>query len=323
MSTERTVRVGIIGTGFGARVVAPVFDELEGCELVEVVTPRDAQAVAALCASDAVDLISVHSPPFLHLDHVSQAIAGGHAVACDKPFGTSAHEAQQMAALAAEAGVVNIVNFEFRFDAKHQLLRSLLEEGAIGDPIHFQSCMFTALSRTPLRPYGWLFDAERGGGWIGAFGSHVIDFALWTFGEAEEAFAERRTTITERPDADGVLHQCTAEDGFIATLRSTQGVTTLIDSSVVAPVNLPQRMLVLGTKGTIETEGDHLLVLQTDDGIRQELDPNPHGGDVYKLPMQRWAEAAREAVVRGEVRGELATFADGLDCARVMDQLRS
>jgi len=322
MSQERIVRVGVIGTGFGARVVAPVFDELEGCELVQVVTPRDIQAVRALCASNDVDLISIHSPPFLHLDHVTQAIAGGHAVACDKPFGTSAEEARAMVALATDAGVVNVVNFEFRFDAKHQMVRSLLEEGAIGDALHFQSTMFTSLSRTPLRPYGWLFDAERGGGWIGAFGSHVIDFALWTFGEVDAATAFRQTTIRQRPDADGALHECSAEDGFAATLRSSTGVTTVIDTSVAAPVELPQRMLVVGTKGTIETEGDHLLVLQTEDGIRQELDPNPHGGDVYKMPMQRWAEAVRDAVLRGEVLGDLASFADGAACAEVMEQLR-
>jgi predicted dehydrogenase len=322
MSSEPVVRVGVIGTGFGARVVAPAFDELEGCELVDVVTPRDHDAVRALCASPDVDLISIHSPPFLHLDHVTQAVAGGHAVACDKPFGISAEEAQSMVSLAAEAGVVNVVNFEFRFDAKHLMIRSLVDEGAIGDPVHFQSTMFTALSRTPLRPYGWLFDASRGGGWIGAFGSHVIDFALWTFGDVEAAAAERQTLITQRPDAAGVLHECSAEDGFVATLRSSHGITSVIDTSVVAPVTLPQRMLVLGTKGMIETEGDHLLVLETEDGIRQELDPNPHGGDLYKMPMQRWAEAVRDSVLRGEVRGELASFADGLACARVMDQLR-
>jgi predicted dehydrogenase len=50
------------------------------------VSPRDAAAVAKLCARGDVDLVSVHSPPFLHLDHVRRAIDGSHAVLCDKPF---------------------------------------------------------------------------------------------------------------------------------------------------------------------------------------------------------------------------------------------
>ena len=49
MSPVANLRVGVIGTGFGARVVAPVFRETDGCEVVEVVTPRDDGAVDA-CA---------------------------------------------------------------------------------------------------------------------------------------------------------------------------------------------------------------------------------------------------------------------------------
>ena len=96
MSDGATVRVGVIGLGIGARVVAPVFEETEGCTVVDLVSPRDDEAVRALCARTDVDLISVHSPPFLHLDHVRRAIEGGHAVLCDKPFGVNAAEAQVM-----------------------------------------------------------------------------------------------------------------------------------------------------------------------------------------------------------------------------------
>ena len=32
------------------------------------------------------------------------------------------------------------------------------------------------------RKYGWINDRELGGGWIGAYGSHLIDFTRWLFG---------------------------------------------------------------------------------------------------------------------------------------------
>ncbi len=41
------MKISVIGTGFGARVVAPAFDAAAGCEVVDVVSPRDEQAVAA------------------------------------------------------------------------------------------------------------------------------------------------------------------------------------------------------------------------------------------------------------------------------------
>ena len=96
MTDPDVVRVGVIGTGFGASTVAPAFDATDGCTVVDVVTPRDDAAVAALCARDDVDVISVHSPPFLHVEHVRRAVEAGHAVHCDKPFGRNADESAQM-----------------------------------------------------------------------------------------------------------------------------------------------------------------------------------------------------------------------------------
>ena len=110
------VRVGVIGTGFGATVVAPAFTATSDCEVVDVVTPRDDAACAALCARSDIDLISVHSPPFLHRRHVDWAIEAGHAVLCDKPFGLDADESRAMTEHAEAAGIVNLLNFERRFD---------------------------------------------------------------------------------------------------------------------------------------------------------------------------------------------------------------
>jgi predicted dehydrogenase len=322
MSSGQAVRVGIVGLGFGARVVAPAFAETEGCEVVDVVSPRDEAAVTALCSREDVDLISIHSPPFLHLEHVRRVVDAGHAVACDKPFGRDASEARAMCELAQDAGVVNLINFEFRYDPMREALRRLVLEGAVGTPEHFEHSMFMALSRSPLRPHGWLFDAALGGGWIGAFGSHVIDFARWCFGDVVAAAAELRTSIEERPDAEGNPKRCTAEDGFVATLRTASDVTIVIDSSCAAPVSLAPRTVIIGSEAIIETEGDRRAVISHLDGRREELDPSPDGANVYLLPSQRWASMARDAVRDGEASPDAPTFADGLACARVMDLLR-
>jgi predicted dehydrogenase len=57
------VRVGVIGTGFGARVVVPVFAATDGCEVLEVVTARDGEAVGALCRRRDLGLVSL-APTF-------------------------------------------------------------------------------------------------------------------------------------------------------------------------------------------------------------------------------------------------------------------
>jgi len=322
MSGAKTVRVGVIGRGFGARVVAPVFAETDGCKVVDVVSPRDEAAVRALCARGDVDLVSVHSPPFLHADHVRWAVDSGHAVLCDKPFGRDAHEAAVIHDVAREAGVLHFANFEFRCHPARERLRALVHEGAVGAVEHFQWTAFSAASRLPLRRFGWLFDRELGGGWIGALGSHMIDYLIWSLGSIVDASAELRTTIAERPDADGHLRRCTAEDAFTAWMRSEGGVTIVIDTTFAAPVNVPTVVTVIGADGVLELTADQRLTLRTDAGLKEQFVLERGGGDPHVLPMRRWAEKVRDALRRESGAPDMPTLADGVACARVMDRLR-
>ena len=132
------VKVVVIGTGFGARVVAPAFAAADGCEVIEVVSPRDDAAIGTALARADVDLVSVHSPPFLHAAHVRAAFAAGKAVLCDKPFALDAREATALVDEAEAAGVIALCNFEFRFHPVRRLLRELVRTDALGPIEHVQ-----------------------------------------------------------------------------------------------------------------------------------------------------------------------------------------
>jgi predicted dehydrogenase len=303
-------------------VVAPVFDETAGCTLVDVISPRDEDAVRALCAHPDVDLVAVHAPPFLHPQCVTWALDAGKAVLCDKPFGTSTADAEAMANAADDAGAVALLNFEFRHHPGRIALRSMIQDGAIGTVEHVQWTVFGAGFRVPLRRYGWLFDAERGGGWIGAWGSHVIDFLRWTFGDLVDASARLRTDIVERPDADGTVHQCTAEDGFTALLSTASGASVTIDTSFVAVKSSPPRVVVLGSEGTLESIADGRITRRDAQGTQEVFTFDPPREDPHLVPMRAWAEVVRDSVRDGEVPDGEPTFVDGVACAQVMDALR-
>jgi predicted dehydrogenase len=315
----RPLRVGIVGAGFGARVVAPVFAEI-GCAVIDVVSARDSAAVRALC-QEKVDLIAVHAPPFLHAEYVRLAIAAGHPVLCDKPFGMSSDEAAALTAEAKAAGVINLLNFEFRHQPARQKMRELITAGELGRLEHLHFSAFSSGSRVPLRPYGWLFDRSLGGGWIGAFGTHVIDMMRWFMGEVTAAGARTRVTIPERPDARGHLHTCDAEDAFSAWVEFASGATASIDTSFAAPVSLPPRITVTGSAGAIENTADVRVVLQRVDGTRAQFDFTPPPGDPHQTAMTSWAREIWRSVVEG--RQVTPSFDDGLACARVMDLFRS
>jgi predicted dehydrogenase len=315
------VRVGVIGTGFGRRVVAPVFAGTEGCEVVDVVSARDAAAVGALCERADVDLVSVHSPPFLHVEHVEAALAAGHAVLCDKPFGRSGDEARHMVGAATAAGRPALVNFEFRHDPTRVALRALVRSGRLGSVQHVAWTHLGAGSRHPLRPSGWLFDRGRGGGWLGAWGSHAIDALRWMLGEVVDARGRLRTDIASRPDAEGRVHPCTAEDGFQAWLAFAGGATAAIDSTFAAAASSAPRLVVAGTDAVAEAVGDR-ITLRAADRREVHAEQAAGAGDPHLVPMRRWAAAVRDVVRTGEVPEGTPTFADGLACALVLDALR-
>jgi predicted dehydrogenase len=320
------VKVLVIGTGFGARVVAPAFAATDGCEVVDVVSPRDEQAVAAAIARADVNLVSVHSPPFKHAEHVRRALKHGKAVLCDKPFAMNAHEAAELAYEAEALGAIALCNFEFRFHPIRRLLRELVRTDALGAIEHVQWTHLSAGSRTPLRRYGWLFDRDRGGGWIGAWGSHTIDTLRWCFGEITSVDAHARIDIAERPDDHGALHTCTAEDGLSATLGIEGGITVNIDSSFAASAPVPPRLTVLGADAVCEVLADERVAVRRADGTREDLTPKrdkEHHADRHDDPMRRFAEVVRDVVTSGEVPPGVPTFADGRACDAVLEQLRA
>ena len=312
------MRASVIGTGFGASVVARIYRQI-GID-VNVVSPRDPHAVANACAAP-VDVVSVHSPPFLHRQHVLQAIEHGRHVLCDKPFGLNATEARDMLDAASAAGIVHLLNFEFRHDAARVRIKELLSAGTIGELQHVHWRRFTDYTRTPLMRHGWLFEADQGGGWIGAYGSHVIDALRWLGGDITDVNGARRLDLPFRPDAEGVPVRCTAEDAFSASFTFASGATATVDTSSASATSQPQHIEVLGSEGSIVLDGTSDLVVRHGEAKETKIVLPTVNGDVHVAPFTRWAELVKTAVQSGDQLEP--SFNEGVACAELMDALKA
>lgn len=310
------MKVAVIGTGFGEKIMAVVWRRL-GCE-VEVVSPRDSAAVKRACASE-VDLVSIHSPPFMHFDHVMLALDNRRNVLCDKPFASNADEARAMRDRARELGVLHFLNFEFRRHPCRNKAKELLEAGAIGKLQHVGWTFFGSGFRN--RKFGWLFDRELAGGWLGAFGTHAIDTARFLFdSEVAQCGGTRRTETKERMDRAGERRISTAEDAFSAWFVMEGGGTFSLDTAFSSPVMLPQRINLLGSEGAIEIVNDMELTV-----IRPSRDAETHSfkpsdWDTHEPALVPWLTMVREAVETG--RQITPSFDDGLAVTQVTDALQ-
>jgi len=329
------MKVAIIGAGFGKYAVAPVFEKL-GMETM-VVTPRDEEAVAAAIASDA-DLVSVHSPPFLHLPHVMAALEAGKHVLCDKPFGVSGAEARAMRDKAKETGVLHFANLEMRNKPVRARILELVRNGAIGEPRHLSWTFISNGFRGGT--HGWVHEADKGGGWINAYGSHLIDFMRCLFdSEIADCGGVCRTDWIRRKDRDGVEREATAEDSYSAWFVMENGATVAHDTGYCAPVPLPSRVTVTGSQGAIEVVNDVKLTLHSAidiDGldaaerIRRGLlagegdtveDFTPAPGEAHEPSLMPWLTQVKQALETGtQIRPNLD---DAVKVAEAMDLLRA
>jgi predicted dehydrogenase len=309
------MKVLVIGTGFGKYAMAPTYQRL-GLD-VQLLSSRDAEAVKRACAGD-VDLVSIHSPPFLHHEHVMFALDHGHPVLCDKPFGRNANEARTMRDRAKAQGVLHFLNFELRFKPARAKAKALIQAGAIGRPQHMSVSLINAGFRN--RKHGWLFERDKGGGWIGAWGAHAIDSLRWLYeSEIVECGGLSYIDRVSRPDAEGVERPCTAEDGFSAWLKTAEGYTATLDSRSGAAANLPQQMILLGSEGTLELVDDTTLVLRRHREEQVFEFPAPES-DPHFVGLVPWLSGVLEALREG--RQIAPSFDDGVAAAEVMDRMR-
>lgn len=310
------MKVAVIGTGFGERVAAVVWQKLD-CE-VQVISPRDSAGITQACAA-GVDLVSIHSPPFLHRQHVDIALDHGCNVLCDKPFGTSAQDARAMRDRAKAAGVLHFLNFEFRCHPGRAKARELIDAGLIGQLQHI-SWMFIG-NGLRQQKFRWLFDRNQAGGWIGAYGSHAIDGMRHFFGEEiADCGGVRRTETTRRADKNGILHASTSEDAYSGWFVTRSGKTISMDTAFSTPVNLPQRIELLGDAGAIEIVNDLEVILRRPGEERQTFTFAASDWDAHEPGLVPWFAKVRDAV---QSRTQIAPdFDDGLAVAEVMDRMR-
>jgi predicted dehydrogenase len=212
------ISVGLVGFGFAGKVFhAPVIGAVEGLRLTTIVqrsgTPDErppgvefVRSVDALL-DRAVDLVVIATPNESHHPIARQCLSAGHHVVIDKPFATTATEAEDLMRLAQSKRRVLSVYHNRRYVGDFVTLLRLLAGGALGRVTTYES-HFDRF-RPELRPGAWREQALPGSGVWFDLGPHLLDQALVLFGRPQAIAADIRI---ERAGAQ-------ADDAFDVTLH--------------------------------------------------------------------------------------------------------
>ena len=115
----------------------------------------------------------------------------------------NAGEARIMLEAARKSGKMALIDHELRFAPARRLFRDLVTEGYLGRLLHVNLAVESPFRLDATRPWSWWSDASRGGGMLGALGSHVVDSVRYTFGEVRAARGQLRTMFGERSGPTG------------------------------------------------------------------------------------------------------------------------
>ena len=350
MTTTQDLRVGFVGSGFARRVQLPALAFVPGATATAIASGHRANAEAAarefgiahvfadgedLVRSPDVDLVIVSSTPDSHARYAIAALAAGKHVLCEKPMALDAFDAAQMVTASEQhPDRLAWIDHELRYEPNRRRARELIRSNAIGELRHIELSLKPYLRGDGRpqafdAPWNWWFDSTRGGGILGAVGSHLIDLCrFWSGSEITYIAGLAETFVKQRNDDSGAIRPVTADDFASAVLRTKSGAVATITLSTVAhhgPGHLGQ---LTGSDGTLLLSGETKLELGKPGGPLEDISaPDDLWGKTKTNNM--WARSfvrlLREMVhvIRGGTpQGEPATFRDGWQVQRVLDAIR-
>ena len=197
--------VGVIGYGWAATAhieainnttqgnVTAVYSsrELDPAEL-SATHGRDIKVfnrVEDLLADDSIDVVDITSYPAQHKEQAIAAAQAGKHVILEKPITLNLEDAEEISSIFKEHNTLSCVCFELRFISQFTTIKSIIEEGLLGD-IHYGEIDYYHGIGPWYGQYRWNTSRENGGSSLLSAGCHALDALLLCMGsEVEEVMA--------------------------------------------------------------------------------------------------------------------------------------
>jgi predicted dehydrogenase len=179
-----------------------------------------------------LDAISLAVPNFLHMRLSIQAMEAGVHVLCEKPMARNAAEGKKMLEAAQKHNKKLMINFNQRFLHECQTLKSVIDEGKLGDIYYVR----TLWQRRRGVPWWYPLSSGKevcGGGALIDLGVHVLDRAMWFCGYPDPDWVLGNTfcKVSKDEAARKGIQNFDLEDMGVAMFRMTNGVMLELEAS--------------------------------------------------------------------------------------------
>jgi len=260
-SGDRDLRIAIVGLGKMGLLHACLLNVLPSVKLVALCDKgglirkvarrlfRDVRMTddVGQLAGLGLDAVYVTTPIPSHFPIVKEIYSKriARSVFVEKTLAANYADAKSMCALARVSGGVSMVGYMKRFGVTFGKVKELLDDGVLGGLASFEAY---AYSSDFVDVKGGSVSGSRGGV-LGDLGSHVVDLALWFFGDLRVDSAKLSS-----------LSSLGAEDSASFKVSNSFGLDGQFDVSwCKREFRMPEFGLVIrGAKGSIRVNDDEV-----------------------------------------------------------------
>jgi len=323
----KTIRIGIMGTGWPGRSHTEAFQGLPGARVTAVSEPLVERRTAfvekygkleeyddyrTMIRKAELDAVVNALPTGMHFATTRDCLNAGLHVLCEKPPTTKAAEMIALAKLAKTKRKVYMFCRQPRFEPGRLEAKRLVEAGAIGD-VYCAESAWIRCRGIPWGAGGWFVNKKKGGGVLLDLGIHVIDNVWFVMGCPRPvevmcgmycAFSHLAPKGIEYTAEDAVMGQIRFANGAMLRMMTSFALNTggpgVKDAEGKVRPEWGEGRLY-GTKGGIDINAGKLL-LGAKDGVqvkalkpRSKLAPFTAQGKSFLDAITKGTEPANSA----------------------------
>jgi predicted dehydrogenase len=278
--------IGIIGAGMYGKILLGWLqkDGRADVSWVNSASAATAQAAAQefgvprwtldyneILSDPAVDAVVIATPPYLHAEQLTAALAAGKDVLLEKPLAESAEAAAQILAAVEKAPgrmVLDASCRHTRLTARFRQLKSIIDSGKLGKIYHIHHNNLTHGTFIEWNPNGaWAMNKKlAGGGPFIDLGVYDLSFHLGLLDDVPECLSVHSFTRNDLRDMSKLVAFTDIEQHGAAWLEFSGGLTYYYERGAGAHIDVPNETRLYGTNGSLRWADNHIEFNYTVDG---------------------------------------------------------
>lgn len=188
------LNVGIVGLGWVAGAHMGTFKNVDGANVTAVCSRRDLDEdqlekqygtplktyknFDEMIRDPSLDIIDICTEHPLHPKQAIAAAEAGKHLIIEKPIALNYKDAKRVGETIQKTGVKACVCFEVRFSGQGMAIRSMIDEGLLGD-LHYGEVDYYHGIGPWYGQYKWNIKEDMGGSSLLTAGCHALDLLLW------------------------------------------------------------------------------------------------------------------------------------------------